>query len=174
MRLGDDVDWLGGHCANHEAPEFSLRGSWMLCTPSLLQETIQNTHNYQCIVKKMSTVPLYVPLTRTGHAVPFPWVYPSRVKDSICRMVFIILHYTSRRNVLHFNVWWEGSKRKDIWGREGVQSRHAPHKMTSGPSWYTESPPSLAKLSPCLLLRLQTFALWSSLAVSIFIYLSWT
>ena len=74
-----DVDWLGGHSANHEAPEFSLRGSWMLCIPSLLQETIQNAHNYQCIAKIMSTVPLYVPLTRTGHAVPFSWVYPSRV-----------------------------------------------------------------------------------------------
>ena len=27
--------WLGDHSANQEAPEVSLRGSWMLCTPSL-------------------------------------------------------------------------------------------------------------------------------------------
>ena len=36
MRLGDDFDWLGDHSANQEPPEVSLRGSWMLCTPSLL------------------------------------------------------------------------------------------------------------------------------------------
>ena len=37
MRLGDDFDWLGDHSANQEALEVSLRGSWMLCTPSLLE-----------------------------------------------------------------------------------------------------------------------------------------
>ena len=34
-RLGDDFDWQGGHCANHEVPKVSLRGSFMLITPSL-------------------------------------------------------------------------------------------------------------------------------------------
>ena len=32
-RVGDNFDWLGDHFANQEAPEVSLRGSWMLCTP---------------------------------------------------------------------------------------------------------------------------------------------
>ena len=28
MRLGDDFDWLGGYCANHEAPE--VRGPGLM------------------------------------------------------------------------------------------------------------------------------------------------
>ena len=43
MRLGDAFHWLGvqlgGHSANQEAPEVSLWGSWMLCTPSLASFT---------------------------------------------------------------------------------------------------------------------------------------
>ena len=46
MRLGDDFNWLRDHSANQEAPEVSLRGSWMLCTPSLLA-TVCITREYR-------------------------------------------------------------------------------------------------------------------------------
>ena len=36
MGLGDDFHWLGDQSSNQEAPEVSLRGSWMLCTLSLV------------------------------------------------------------------------------------------------------------------------------------------
>ena len=32
--------WLGDHSANQEALEVCLRGSWMLCTPSLTGATM--------------------------------------------------------------------------------------------------------------------------------------
>ena len=32
IRFGDNFDWLGGHYANQENPEVSLRGSWMYNT----------------------------------------------------------------------------------------------------------------------------------------------
>jgi len=40
VRHGDDFDWLVGHSVNQEAPEVSLQGSWLLCTPSLIREEL--------------------------------------------------------------------------------------------------------------------------------------
>jgi len=39
--IRNDFDWLGDHSANQDAPEVSLRGSWMFCTPSLVASILK-------------------------------------------------------------------------------------------------------------------------------------
>ena len=55
-----------------------------------------------------------------------------------------------------------------------MQSCHEPREMTSGASGYTKSPPRLAQLYLCLLLRLQaSLILDLRLMYIFFIYLLW-
>ena len=52
VRHGDDFDRLGGHFSNQEAPEVSSWGSWLLCTPSLVQLDRSSAKNwrYRCLM----------------------------------------------------------------------------------------------------------------------------